>query len=222
MFSLFKSTAAGPSSRSIKKIISSSSSMLPSLLRYNSSDASSSSSPTSSSSDPVSPAAFKTSSIIDQVVSTIENAPPNLNRTAHTLPRRSSSSSSTSDDDIARIFGRSSQFASIPSNKSYVPGPKATVDELWRVRSNPSTNQFLTPLTTTTSRSIKTTNANVNTAFRKLNRVLLENNVRKELRQQERFESRSDKRVRLSSERHRRRFKVAVGRAVSLAIRSRD
>jgi ribosomal protein S21 len=55
-----------------------------------------------------------------------------------------------------------------------------------------------------------------------LNRVLNENQVRRELKRQERFESPSNKRVRLGSERHRRRFKVAVGKAVSLAMRMKD
>lgn len=48
----------------------------------------------------------------------------------------------------------------------------------------------------------------------------MENNIRRELKQKDRFESGSDKRVRLDSERHRRRFKVAVGKAVSLAMRN--
>jgi len=59
-------------------------------------------------------------------------------------------------------------------------------------------------------------------AYRNLNRVLNENQVRRELKRQERFEGPSDKRVRLNSERHRRRFKVAVGKAVSLAMRQKN
>lgn len=77
-------------------------------------------------------------------------------------------------------------------------------------------------MTTTTARSFEVKNNDVAKAYRLLNRVLMENNVRKELRRQERFESGSDKRVRLNSERHRRRFKVAVGKAVSLAMRMKD
>lgn len=63
---------------------------------------------------------------------------------------------------------------------------------------------------------------NVARAYRTLNRVLNDNNVRRELKRQERFETPSNKRVRLNSERHRRRFKVAVGKSVSLALRTKD
>jgi ribosomal protein S21 len=51
---------------------------------------------------------------------------------------------------------------------------------------------------------------------------LTENNIRREVKRADRFEGRSDKRVRLSSERHRKRFKVAVGKAVGLAMRMKD
>ena len=77
-------------------------------------------------------------------------------------------------------------------------------------------------VTTTSARSFAVQSGNVARAYRNLNRVLNENQVRRELKRQERFESPSNKRVRLNSERHRRRFKVAVGKAVSLAMRMKD
>lgn len=62
----------------------------------------------------------------------------------------------------------------------------------------------------------------VGSAYKRLNKVLMENNVRRELKRGEYFEKGSDKRVRLNSERHRRRFKDAVGKAVSLSRRMKD
>ncbi|KAL8280083.1 hypothetical protein RQP46_007413 [Phenoliferia psychrophenolica] len=80
-----------------------------------------------------------------------------------------------------------------------------------------SPEAYSQPKTTTSERSFAVMNGNggLATAYRMLNRTLMENNVRKEVRRGE-----SDKRVRLDSERHRRRFKVAVGKAVSGAMRA--
>lgn len=95
----------------------------------------------------------------------------------------------------------------------------STPDEIWRRQENVS---YSLPVTTTSSRSFPVVNRNVAQAYRNLNRVMQDNNIKRELKRQERFEGPSDKRVRLNSERHRRRFKVAVGRAVSLAMRQKD
>ncbi|GAA5951177.1 hypothetical protein JCM8115_005078 [Rhodotorula mucilaginosa] len=81
---------------------------------------------------------------------------------------------------------------------------------------------YTPPVSLTSARSFAVRDGNVARAYRNLNRTLRENNVRLELRRQERFESPSNKRVRLNSERHRRRFKVAVGKAVALAMRMKD
>ncbi|KAM0788343.1 hypothetical protein ACM66B_001484 [Microbotryomycetes sp. NB124-2] len=95
----------------------------------------------------------------------------------------------------------------------------STPESIW---SNGSFENNGDPVTTTSARSFDCTASTLAQRYRQLTRTLNENNVRKELRSQERFESKSDKRVRLNSERHRRRFKVAVGKAVALAMRSKD
>lgn len=104
------------------------------------------------------------------------------------------------------------------SNRSHTP-PVISPDDRWKQLA-PVT--FSEPLTTTTSRSFPVQNFNLGLAYRKLNKTLMENNIRRELKRQERFESGSDKRVRLDSERHRRRFKVAVGKSVSLSMRMKS
>ncbi|GAA5935608.1 mitochondrial 37S ribosomal protein bS21m MRP21 [Sporobolomyces koalae] len=94
-----------------------------------------------------------------------------------------------------------------------------TPEEVWKYS---APVQYSPAVTTTSARSFAVLQGNVARAYRNLNRVLNENNVRRELKRQDRFESPSNKRVRLNSERHRRRFKVAVGKAVSLAMRMKD
>jgi ribosomal protein S21 len=59
-------------------------------------------------------------------------------------------------------------------------------------------------------RSVKVMESNVNDAYRTLMRRLSGNNVMKELRQAARHEKKGDKRRRLQSERHRRRFAAEV------------
>lgn len=155
-------------------------------------------------------------------------------------PNAASSSSSslppTVQEAILRAAGPSSAS---PRKKpmmmgSYIPRPElssppsfrsnhsivATPDDLWR--SSSPRSFYPLPLTTTTARTIPVKNAAVAAAFRKLNRVLTENNIRRELKRGERFEGVSAKRCRLSSERHRRRYKVAVGKAVGKAMRMRE
>lgn len=120
-----------------------------------------------------------------------------------------------SDRAVRGVF-ESQALASRGTARSLEALVPASLDEQWGNRL-PST--FAEPLTTTTSRSISVMNGDVGLAFRRLNRVLVENNIKRELKQQDRFESGSDKRVRLNSSRHRRRYKDAVGKAVSLAMR---
>lgn len=120
------------------------------------------------------------------------------------------------------IAGRATVGSSLEgtrSNRASVP--VSTAEFRWRTRceDNRSGTSYPPPVTTTTARTVVVKNASPAVAVRRLNRILLENNVKREFKRQERFEGRSDKRCRLSSERHRKRFKVAVGKAVSLAVR---
>ncbi|KAK4703102.1 hypothetical protein P7C70_g3119, partial [Phenoliferia sp. Uapishka_3] len=107
-------------------------------------------------------------------------------------------------------------FDSAPSNAKHVETEQSPQSR-WAQTSPAAYSQ---PITTTSERSFSTGKDGLAMAFRKLNKVLMENNVKREVRRGERFEGRSDKRVRLDSERHRRRFKVAVGKAVSSAMRA--
>jgi len=98
-------------------------------------------------------------------------------------------------------------------------GQETSPEKLW---SHAAPVAYSPSVTTTSARSFAVQGGNLARAYRNLNRVLNENQVRRELKRQERFEGPSDKRVRLNSERHRRRFKVAVGKAVSLAMRQKN
>ena len=82
------------------------------------------------------------------------------------------------------------------------------------------------------SRSVKVTNSilsqqrnpsasvsEIGTAWKKLHVVMAESNVKKELKRGERYEKPTLMRQRLASERHRRRFKVEVGRQISELMR---
>ena len=82
------------------------------------------------------------------------------------------------------------------------------------------------------SRSVKVTNSSssqlrnptasvgeIGTAWKKLHVVMAESNVKKELKRGERYEKPTLMRQRLNSERHRRRFKVEVGRQISELMR---
>ncbi|KAK4058367.1 hypothetical protein OIO90_000525 [Microbotryomycetes sp. JL221] len=124
------------------------------------------------------------------------------------------------DDTYQRL---QQQFAGTNSSRSrfsrQTTNIATTPEQKWANTNMPSLSDNVT---TTSARSFNVTFNDVGRAVRNLNRVLRENNVRAELRQQERFESKSDKRVRLNSERHRRRFKIAVGKAVQMAMRNKD
>lgn len=189
----------------------------------NTAESSSSAEASSSASDPSSSATTKPpparSSVLDQVA---EGLRANKQAGNTSNPSSFAPSSRTS----ARSAAQSDKFrweehfqASTSSARSQPPPSAPTPEDNWR------TSQIVgysAPITTTTARSYPVRAGDVGRAFRLLNRTLRENNVRRELKRQERFESGSDKRVRLDSERHRKRFKVAVGKAVSLAMRMKD
>ncbi|BGP23242.1 hypothetical protein JCM10295v2_002136 [Rhodotorula toruloides] len=109
-------------------------------------------------------------------------------------------------------------MSSSPSPKSVSLRP-STPDEIWRLA---TPVQYSPPTTTNSARSVAVRDGDVARAYRMLNKTLNENQVRQRLRQRERFERPSDKRVRTNSERHRRKFKIAVGRAVAAAMRYKD
>ncbi|GAA5957151.1 hypothetical protein JCM3765_005421 [Sporobolomyces pararoseus] len=118
-----------------------------------------------------------------------------------------------------KSFYPSELGTSTPSYRTANQFIPETPEEIWRYS---APVPYSPSVTTTSARSFAVQSGNVARAYRNLNRVLNENQVRRELKRQERFESPSNKRVRLNSERHRRRFKVAVGKAVSLAMRMKD
>ncbi|GAA5903180.1 hypothetical protein JCM5296_003362 [Sporobolomyces johnsonii] len=178
----------------------------------------------SSSSEPSAPAANSSqpetyrSSALDNLLKSVK-----ASRKPHSArPSPSSSSYSAAAAFASRGPAHASafaQFASSPSFRTAPPPRASTPEEIW---AHAAPVPYSPPVTTTSARSFAVRGGDVARAYRNLNRVLFENNIRKELRRQERFEGPSDKRVRLNSERHRRRFKVAVGKAVSLAMRMKD
>lgn len=120
---------------------------------------------------------------------------------------------------------RPSEYSSLyssPSARSAQAAAAATASTPEQIWAFTPPVVYTPPVSLTSARSFAVRDGNVARAYRNLNRTLRENNVRLELRRQERFESPSNKRVRLNSERHRRRFKVAVGKAVALAMRMKD
>ncbi|GAA5860059.1 hypothetical protein JCM8547_003077 [Rhodosporidiobolus lusitaniae] len=177
------------------------------------SSSSSSSPPSSSSSDSPSPA--KTG--LDKLMADIKASKP----TPRTKGKPQTVHAAFANKGPAHAAAYNSFLSPAAAyNSPFSPAvAPATPDDLWRRQSHVA---YSSPVTTTSSRSFVVQNRNVAQAYRLLNRVLQENNVRRELKRQERFESPSNKRVRLNSERHRRRFKVAVGKAVSLAMRMKD
>ncbi|BGP14327.1 hypothetical protein JCM10213_004455 [Rhodosporidiobolus nylandii] len=172
------------------------------------------SSPSSASPSSSSPAAE-----LDSLLSTIQTAKAPSPRPN---PRNAASVAEAYAHKGPAHAAMASIYSSPSAPRSFSPGSTvraATPDELWRRQMSV---QYSLPVTTTSSRSFAVQNRNVAQAYRNLNRVMQENNIRRELKRQERFESPSNKRVRLNSERHRRRFKVAVGKAVALAMRMKD
>ena len=153
--------------------------------------------------------------------------PPPLSSIAQSL-RASAQAGSSSRHTERKPYKDSyvEQLRSTPSAsaKSHAPLRELTeaeqYDESWRAL--PIADNNTISLTLTTSRSIEVKGNDIATAYRRLSKILNENNIRRELKRQDRFESGSDMRVRLNSERHRRRYKVAVGKAVSLAMRMKE
>ncbi|GAA5901220.1 hypothetical protein JCM8208_002310 [Rhodotorula glutinis] len=157
---------------------------------------------------------------LDSVIAGIKNSKKKAasSSTKAPPPRPSAADHFASHRGSAHAAATGFLFGSTSSAKSQATRP-ATPEELWR--HTPAVPYSL-PVTTTSARSFAVRDGNVARAYRTLNRVLNDNNVRRELKRQERFETPSNKRVRLNSERHRRRFKVAVGKSVSLALRTKD
>ncbi|GAA5921407.1 hypothetical protein JCM3775_003035 [Rhodotorula graminis] len=157
---------------------------------------------------------------LDSVIAGIKNSKKKATSSSSRAspPRPSAADLFASHRGSAHAAASRFLFDSTPSAKSQTPRP-ATPEETWR--HTPAVPYSL-PVTTTSARSFAVRDGNVARAYRTLNRVLNDNNVRRELKRQERFETPSNKRVRLNSERHRRRFKVAVGKSVSLALRTKD
>ncbi|GAA5975812.1 hypothetical protein JCM10908_005288 [Rhodotorula pacifica] len=176
-------------------------------------------SPSSAATSP-SPAAASTSSSsseLEQVLKSVQatkgkgrfpygSAPRSAGRGAGGRPSSSSSE-------------YSGLYSSPSARSSLHPATASTPEQIWAFTPPMA---YTPPVSLTSARSFAVRDGNVARAYRNLNRALRENNVRLELRRQERFESPSNKRVRLNSERHRRRFKVAVGKAVALAMRMKD
>lgn len=112
----------------------------------------------------------------------------------------------------------SAQLSSPSSLRSGVP--PTDVDRVWA--SQTPVNGRGECIDQFSRRTIDVRGKDVASAWRRLNKLFNDDNIRMELRRGERFEARSDRRVRLNSERHRRRFKVAVGKAVQLALRTKN
>ena len=168
----------------------------------------------STSEDPAAAAAAPSpSSELDQVIKSI-SASKGKGRLPHGAAAHRPHSVRPSSAEYASLYSspsaRSAQTAAATAS---------TPEQIWAF--TPPV-VYTPPVSLTSARSFAVRDGNVARAYRNLNRTLRENNVRLELRRQERFESPSNKRVRLNSERHRRRFKVAVGKAVALAMRMKD
>ncbi|GAA6000486.1 hypothetical protein JCM10207_008034 [Rhodosporidiobolus poonsookiae] len=176
-----------------------------------------SSAPESSSASPSSSAPPKPSPL-DAVLNDIAASKPTPRRAAPQSVADAYASKGPAHRLAFNDFLSSTPSSGLPGNPRGAVRP-ATPEELWRRQ---QAVNYSATVTTTSARSIPVVNRNVAQAYRNLNRVLQENNVRRELKQQERFEGPSNRRVRLNSERHRRRFKVAVGKAVALAMRMKD
>ncbi|GAA5828699.1 hypothetical protein JCM3766R1_003793 [Sporobolomyces carnicolor] len=155
------------------------------------------------------------SSALDNVLKQVQQSTPSSSNAANNRRGGGAGKQRKSRES----FYPSDSLATSPSFRTANPFKPSTPEEIW---SHSAPVAYSPSVTTTSARSFAVQSGNVARAYRNLNRVLNENNVRRELKRQERFESPSNKRVRLNSERHRRRFKVAVGKAVSLAMRMKD
>ena len=173
----------------------------------------------SSSSSPSSSSTKAGINALDTVIAGIKNSKKKAASSSQAPPPRPSAADHfAAHRGSAHAAASRFLFDSSPSARSHTPRP-ATPEETWR---HTPPVPYSLPVTTTSARSFAVRDGNVARAYRTLNRVLNDNNVRRELKRQERFETPSNKRVRLNSERHRRRFKVAVGKSVSLALRTKD
>ncbi|BGO90053.1 hypothetical protein NBRC10512_003587 [Rhodotorula toruloides] len=191
--------------------------------------------PSSSSSPSPSPSADSAHARLDGVIQQVKEAARERN---HLRPgvRGSQNSSAFPRQPISSPFGRRTPsyasrgpaydaaqvdfgyMSSSPSPKSVQVRP-STPDEIWRLA---TPVQYSPPTTTNSARSVPVRDGDVARAYRLLNKTLNENQVRQRLRQRDRYERPSDKRVRTNSERHRRKFKIAVGKAVAAAMRYKE
>ncbi|KAK9718468.1 hypothetical protein K7432_005483 [Basidiobolus ranarum] len=71
-------------------------------------------------------------------------------------------------------------------------------------------------------RSVAVHNGNVLQAYRRLNNIIKDNNIRKELRQNEYFERPSVKKHRLAVERNRRLFQRVISKKVALVMQMKN
>ena len=180
----------------------------------------SSSPPSPLSSSPSSSSSSDGSSQLGDVIKQAQASKQTKQQQQADYKRQTSSSRYPSQRSTSSLYP---QLSSSPSFRSAqndsLFGRETTPEQLW---SHAAPVAYSPSVTTTSARSFAVQGGNLARAYRNLNRVLNENQVRRELKRQERFEGPSDKRVRLNSERHRRRFKVAVGKAVSLAMRQKN
>ncbi|KDQ14031.1 hypothetical protein BOTBODRAFT_110804 [Botryobasidium botryosum FD-172 SS1] len=107
--------------------------------------------------------------------------------------------------------------------RAFPKNPEQTPAERWSSRSSNILKKLAPPPNTYAGRSVVVEKGDVGNAYNRLQGILARNDVRKELRLTERHEKRSDKRRRLESERHRRRFAEFIRKKVQLvkAIRAR-
>lgn len=193
------------------------------------------SSSSSSSSPPPSETADKVHARLDGVIQQVKEAAkersglrPGIrgSRNSAAFPRQSGTSPFGSRLSPSTSRGPAHDAAQVDFGfMSSSPSPKSiqvrhsTPDEIWRLA---TPVPYSPPTTTHSARSVAVRDGDVARAYRLLNKTLNDNQVRQRLRRRERFEQPSDRRVRENSERHRRKFKIAVGRAVAAAIRYKD
>jgi len=156
--------------------------------------------------------------LLDELfVPTASESSPSTRTPTQTQTRQTSQLES-SDVVWKMAVGTFNRMAHTPTTS----GPSSAA-ALWKGRSEGFFRRAHPPANTYAGRSVEVKNGDVATAYNKLQGILVRNNVRKELRLTERHEKKSDKRRRLESERHRKRFADFIRKKVQLvkAIRAR-
>ena len=113
-------------------------------------------------------------------------------------PRSTSSTSNSNPWDLM------TDVLNVTRSREYIPPAKH-----WEIASIMSEKQIASlqkPAGIYSGRSVEVVRHNVSQAFWAVNKILTQNNVRRELRRAERHEKPTDMRRRLKSERHRKRF----------------